>query len=285
MKKNLITVALMAFSCSVFAQDGTVFRLGFLPNHNYKTSTVMDMNMTLNMFGTPQEMAKAKAQGFPMTMNMVNNVDCTIATGQKAADESFPTQFKYNNLTTSVTVNGKEVQHVTNPLANQKIYGKYDKAGTLSLDSISGKTLDDQSKAMLMNMLQQLVSKVKFPQKPVKVGETFDQVVPVSLPVNQMQMQINMKMTYKLTKIEGDQAFFDIVEAGLFKANIGKENMDMTGNLSGTGSMIFGINENYPLSYKTGMQMTYNIRRNQKQVVMKALAKINVAQQTQVTTN
>lgn len=284
MKKNLITAPLIALSCAAFAQDGTIFRLGFLPNHSYKTSTVSDMNMTVNISGTPQEMAKMKAGGtkFPMLVHMVNNVDCSMVTGQKTADESFPTQFHYDNLNTSITVNGKEVQHVTNPLINQNIYGKYDKTGALSLDSVSGKALDDQSKAMLMNIIQQLVSKVKFPQKPIKVGETFDQVVPMSLPLNQMQVQVSVKASYKLVKIEGDQAFFDIVQTVSGKFDITKEHMTMTANASGNGSMVFGINENYPLSYKTDMQLTYNLLRNQKQIFMKAVAKMNIAQQTQV---
>jgi len=245
----------------------------------------MDINMSMNMFGTPQEMAKMKAQGvkFPINMNMVNNMDCSILTGHINTDQGFPTTFKYNNFTNTVSLNGQEVQNGANPLVNQQIYAKYDKNGTFSVDSISGKTVDDQSKGLITNMLQQLINSVKFPDKPIHIGETFTQVVPMQLPLKDMQMKVEVRVQYKLIKLEGDHAFFDIVQSAVFKFDIQKDQMYMVGNATGGGNMVYGINESYPLSYKSNLQFTYNLNRSPKQTVMKAVARMSTEQQTQIT--
>lgn len=244
----------------------------------------MDINITVNVVGASlTEMAQMQSQGakFPMNMVMNNSINYTVKTGKERGDKVFPAVINYDDLTSNVKIEGKQVSKTVSPLVNQKVYAKASDEGHLTVDSIGGKSVDDQTKATLTKVLEEFSSKIKFPNYPIKIGETFEQETPLNLPLKGMSVSATVKIVYKLIRIEGNQAFFDLTQNLLFKASEALK-MNISGSGAGTGAMVFGIKESFPLELKSNLAFSYSVRMPPSQAVIKASAKMVFEQQSVV---
>lgn len=285
MKKNLFFIAFLFITTLIKAQTPLFFKIKYLPDHLYESNITMDMNM--NVSGGEREMDKIKAKGIklPMIMNSTKTLDANIKTGAVKTESTFPIEIKYIDLTAKITLNGTEKPSPPSPLIGQTIYGEINSEGKIKVDSLSGKTLDENLKNTLTSVASNLINQTQFPEKALNIGDTFIQEVPFNLPIAGINMQMKIKIIYKLTAVENSSAYFDLDQTLNFDISTKKDSTIMTvkGTGNGEGKLVFSIDNYYPTSMKSSIDFNYQMSVGNMEMTGKA--KIISNHQTKISLN
>jgi hypothetical protein len=283
MKKIALIFAIGCAALTVKAQEPVIFKLKFLPDHEYKAN--MKMAMDMQMTGVPAPPVKSKkattksAKAKPMLMKMDMTTKLDITTGAVIPNNSFPVTMRYKDMTIKSIVNGKETPMPKNPIIGQVVYGQSEIDGKFQIDSVAGAGANEQMKTAMKTMVNSLQGNVQFPEKPLNIGESFTQEVPINMPVAGMNLDMKAKSTYKLIAITANLAYFDMDMTMNFGMDSEKNGgMKMTGNGGGKGKLIYNIEENYFTTMTSTMSLDYNMVMGEK---MKMGAKMKMVSDIQ----
>jgi hypothetical protein len=106
--------------------------------------------------------------------------------------------------------------------------------------------------------MNSMLKMIKFPDHPLKPGDTFTQQVPFTLPMLSGEGN-SIETTYKLVSVDGNKANFDIMQNISIKTDIkGKLNIALTG--SGTGKMVYDISNNFPSTYTSTANVQVSVK-------------------------
>jgi hypothetical protein len=258
MKKSLL-VALLCLPALLKAQDAVVFKIKYQPNYTYKMAVNFNMKLNVTVTGDPDILQKLQAEGITQPVNAILGLgaDGTIKTGAIGSDQSFPLtmDFKIDSLT--VSANGKEAP-IPPMVTDKKLHmvAHIGKDNVMVVDSADGKKASDSTQKSTQQMMSMLQREIKFPETPMKPGDSFTQDMPFNLPMKGEggDIKINASVTYKLTRIADGKAYFDMTPSFSLTFAIQKINIDMSG--AGTGKMVYSIKDNFPIS-KDG---TFNLK-------------------------
>ena len=126
----------------------------------------------------------------------------------------------------------------------------YYEGSKVFIDDISGQNINSSIKETQKNLIQQMVKSVKFPTKPVKIGESFSQTLPLSIPIKGFaEIQIEINTIYTLKDVDAQYAYFDVIQKFKLSGDKDFENVLLKG--SGQGKMIYDRNENQIISTDT----------------------------------
>jgi len=247
-------IFLMALIClgftQLWAQQGVIFKIKYLPNKSYKTNVSVDMKANVTATGDPQILDKLKEQGItqPVNANLSIALGGVMKTGALAADKSVPVNMDYKINNISVSANGNQVP--IPPKATEKdikLSGHISQDWKIKIDSADGKAVADSAQQKMEQMMNMVQKNIQFPDKPLKPGDTFTQNVPMNIPVKEgNNIKIDAGVTYKLVKIADGKAYFDLTPTFNMNLVIGKVSVVMTG--TGTGSMVYSIKDSFPTS-------------------------------------
>lgn len=271
MRKLAIILPLFLATVAVKAQQSIVFKVKYLPNHVYKMNMKMDMSMEMAMpaDGTAKSKNAAPPKAYQQTGT--NIMQTMISTGAPKADHTFPIKMQITAINAKAKMNGKEIDLPTkkNPIVGQVITGQCDADGKLHIDQ--PKTMDSKAaiNAGITNMINKMQGEIKFPGKPLSVGQSFTQDTPINMPAAGMNMDINAKTTYKLTAIKGNLAYFDTKLAMTIGLDDPKKASAMTGSGGSTGKMVYNIAENNVNTMNNTMDMKYSMNMAGKPMTVK----------------
>jgi hypothetical protein len=250
MKKTFL-IALMCLGITqLWAQQGVVFKIKYLPNHNYQTNVSVDMKANVTANGDPQILDKLKEQGItqPVNANLSIALGGVMKTGALVADKSVPVNMDYKINNISVSANGNQVP--IPPKATEKdikLSGHISQDWKIKIDSADGKAVTDSAQKKMEQMMAMVQKNVQFPDKPLKPGDTFTQSMPMNIPVKEgNNIKIDAGVTYKLVRITDGKAYFDLTPTFNMNLVIGKVSVVMSG--TGTGSMVYSIKDSFPTS-------------------------------------
>lgn len=273
--KKLIFLFLIALAVNAQAQKGIVFKMKYLPNHTYTMATGMTMNFDVNLSGNEDIVEKLKTQGItqPMKANLTMSLIGNTKTGQAAADNVFPMTVAYKLDQIAVKIGDKNIPMPPQINTETTIYGHADKEGRFKADSVGGKATKDTSDKKIAQMMNAIQNKIKFPEKPMRIGDTFTQETPISLPMTAGEDNGNtdIKATYKLVSINNGLANFDIVQNADMKINIKGVTLKITG--TGGGKLIYSIKNNFPVDYSSSLNLA--IDGNIGNAIIKGTAVLN----------
>ena len=211
--KKLIFLSLLFFAFKAEAQKRIIFKVKYLPNHTYTGVISMDINCNATLSGNDTVVSKLASQGItqPIIANIKLKMEGGTQTSAVGADGTFPLTIKYKFDDLSADINGNPIPIPTEKLgAGVLIYGHVDKDGKLKADSIGGKKIADTSEAKVSKMMNAIQKNIKFPDHPMKIGETFTQDMPLNIPVGGNNMDIDSKVVYKLVSMADGNAYFDV---------------------------------------------------------------------------
>ena len=243
--KIFASSALVLFALAAkpsIAQQQVLFKIKFSPNKTYTMEMTNDMKMEMDLPDSAMRSSvMAKGMKLPMHLDMLQEMSITTRTGAGAADGRIPVTISYDKVGTSVKMEGKEMKKPDN-LAGMKIKGHVAKDGKLSVDEIEGNIAPEMKKS-IENTVSQMLKSVNFPDKAMKIGDTFSQEMPMVIPTAAGTMSLVVKANYVLKEIKAKQAFFDYTQdiSMDFKVDQGKS----TASGSGAGRMIYDIPTNY----------------------------------------
>jgi hypothetical protein len=267
--KKICFLALMCFSLTqVKAQKGVVFKIKYLPNHNYKTSVNSDVKFNVNLTGDQELIDKLNSQGItnPVNANLSVGLNGDTKTGAMGADKTFPLSMDYKISNISVTANGKQMPippKVTEK--DLKMVGHISEDWKLKIDSADGKVVVDSTEKKMQQMMDLFQKQIQFPDKALKPGDTFTQSSPMDIPITQGQsIHIDGGVTYKLVSISDGKAYFDLVPNFSMNFQIKTVTVNVSG--TGTGKMVYDVKNNFPLSKDGIINMKIKVTSNKLNV-------------------
>jgi hypothetical protein len=286
MKKLLLLIALLLSFLGSKAQESILFKIKFLPNNLYESTLNTNMNMEMNFFGDSASLKRIKDKGIklPMMLSSVTNMNFSIKTGSLKSDKDYNIEICYKDINSKQTINGNEKEGQANPLKGETIFGNYTADGKIHVNSMSGGDLNDGVRHQLEEMLDNLINQIKFPTERMKIGDTFNQEIPFVLPVAGTNLKATIKITYKLTKIEDQLAYFDLDESMDLNLAIEKDSKIITVNGSGIGSgnLIYNVKKNY--APKRNATLTMNYKMLMGTITVTGKADITSTTETKLTT-
>ncbi|RYM34649.1 hypothetical protein ERX46_04545 [Brumimicrobium glaciale] len=281
MTKNLTFILLILISFTNFAQESVLFEIQYKPNKNYITKTTTTSLSEVD-FVADEEIIKAlKDNGIdmPMIVNSEVKISSNIFTDNINENGETPATMNYGEMISTNTING-ETKTEKLPLSGSKITGKYDKDFMFHVDSIHGENISVETKRNLITTIESVQQSIKFPEQPMKVGDTFKSEVPMSIPIDGMNpVLINISIEYYLKEIKEEKAFFDIVQTvGL---DMSREQFNMSAKGTGSGSAIFDIKEGFLTKFITELPMDMTLDINEE-ISMKLKVKTKSEQITEI---
>ncbi len=241
--RTLAALTLIFVSGFVQAQQKVMLNWSFQPNKVYTTTISNSIDMTMDISGNPDKIKDIKAKGgtFPMKVTGVNDMKLTTTTGRQSSDRSIPLKIVYDKVWTLQKV-GDQEKGENSPLTGLVIEGAFLDQKKLRIDTIISENANDALRGALRSTVETMLQQVKFPSTPMKVGDTFDQSIPMSIPVPGMPpIEMTIKTNYKLREITKNLAKFDIEQKVTLDMDVAPVKINVEGQGTGTTDFDFTI--------------------------------------------
>jgi len=257
--RNLLLIALSLFSISSCAQkQEIVFKSEVKPNTQYVTVIKTSSTTKMDFKGAEEKVQAIKSQGITLPMVVGNSIELKtdMRTGSLESNETFPAYIEYGDVVSTQVSNGEESK-LESPISGIRIEGYYDPQ-IFRVDTIIGDKIDENTRYTLRSTLENVQEQITFPEKPLKVGDSFTQRLPMSIPVAGLEpVQVLIETTYVLSSIENYIARFDIEQDIRLDATVKQTNIESSG--TGTGISEYDINNQYITKYKTDSDISLKI--------------------------
>jgi hypothetical protein len=282
--KRILFILLISVTTSQLRAQQATFKQVYKP----KTSYSFNNNMKMHMDMTPQT-TNADANK-PMVMDMNMDMQSTIATGSRTKNNDIPVKFGTKMSNMDFTMNGNKIPMGNNmPATEMQMFGRYTPDGKLELDSVAGKKLTDSVKTAMTTMMTNIQNYIKFPEHPLKVGESFTLDAPFNMPMPGLiddNSKMNVKTTYTLLSVTNNIAVFDFtqnMDINLTNASQ-KQGMQMVMKGTGNGKMNFDTKLQFLNSMTDTINMSMDMNVSGNNVKIKAALTTDV-KVVAVTTN
>ena len=191
----------------VYGQETFQFQIQFQPKSSYKTNLEMNLNMKMHVDSGSEKNIGINDLESKMLMNfeMLTKTDIVNKEGK------LPFEISYTDLDTKMFMNGQEIPNVTEKskelILGIKLKGfETEKGREYSYEGDS-----EKMKETYENMMSSMSMLTFYPKEVFKVGDSKEVHIPFKMPLQQgMQMEMNLKAEYTLTKLDNDNAYFDI---------------------------------------------------------------------------
>ena len=264
MIKKLIFSLLITSSLASCAQESVIFKPKFKANTKYRNDMKMTMKSEVDFAGDEAMIETLKQNGsqMPMVTTSETTMSSLATTGKTDKNGNIPVTMVFEKMASNMTVQGKTITN-ENPYKGAKILGKYENGQKFIIDSTVGGNVTEELKRSMQAMMESAQNAIKFPEKPMKVGETFKSDAPLKLPIPGMQSgSAKMEIDYLLTEIKGNKAFFDVTQK--ISMNMSNEKAQLKATGTGTGKMVYDIKDQFITTYKADMPMEMTSKMNEK---------------------
>ncbi len=261
MKKLFILGAACLFAQSVLAQQTIKFSMSYLPSKNYAITYKMDMDMNMNI-GDEAAAKAMKDAGQPSTMLMKMNMDMAadMATGVQKNKAEVPFIMSYKDVGINMSMNGQKIPVPQTDLKGFNFEGNYSNATRkLKIQSVKGSPADSTKTAAAEAQLAQIFNQYNFPDTTLKIGDSFEQNMPLSVPTAGGNTEVMTKIKYTLKEVKGNQAIFDMNQNLDMSMDLPQGGGQMVMKGTGTGSMIYDTVSKFPTSSNINMDFTYKM--------------------------
>lgn len=237
----------MAIGFSSYSQNEVTLKVRYSPETTYSQTIVQTSEMNMTYSGSEEFLQRLKDKGIqnPTVTHTNFTTEMDFKTGKLNAQKKFPLRIKV------LKTNNKALPEGTT------IYGQGTIENMPELDSIVSEGLDEEFKKGLLNTLQSTFSQISFPTKKLKIGESFTQESPLSIPISGNTIEMVLVANYKLTGISNNIGSFDVIQTYTMKSTISNNEITATG--SGKGKLMYDIKNSFLSKYKTDGQLEMNM--------------------------
>ncbi len=214
-----------------------------------------------------KDFIKEQYKGKPVVSTSESIYESIIKTAAME-NKKIPYVTKFTKSVTTQDLEG-ETKITPTELQDALIYGHYDDKRQNVIDSIVKKDMKAKTRKIIGDMQKQLYDNVKYPEKPMKIGESFKNDVPFDTPMGEAgAIKMATNIIYTLKKIKDNKAFFDIKTTVTMLSDI--KNIKIVASGGGTGKMEYDILNKFCTLYDS--DTTMNMDMDMK--VMKTKAKV-----------
>ena len=255
MKTFKLVLLLFITSVSlVFGQEKRYFfKYEFQPNSKYLIKYKTDMDGEYKFVGSKEVIDKIGMDGVKMTIN--SDIESAIST-QKKQGNNVPFILEYTKYFYKAEINGETVNRKI-PLQGVKLIGDIVNGKKMEVKNVEGNIDEDTKKILTESIKQFSAIDTDFPKEGLKIGDSFDVVVPYKQSTQMGDIEMKMNIKYTLLKVEKEEAYFDmLIDFVMGDKNV--KNMDLSASGDGKGFLLFDMKNNYFTSQN--IDMTINLK-------------------------
>ena len=251
---KLVLLLFITSASLVFGQEKRYFfKHEFQPNSKYLIKYKIDMDGGYKFVGNKEVLDKIGMDGVKMTIN--SDIESAIST-QKKQGNNVPFILEYTKYFYKAEINGETVNRKI-PLQGVKLIGDIVNGKKMEVKNVEG-NIDENTKKILIESIKQFSAiDTDFPKEGLKIGDSFDVVVPYKQSTQMGDIEMKMNIKYTLLKVEKEEAYFDmLVDFVMGDKNV--KNMDLSASGDGKGFLLFDMKNNYFTSQN--IDMTINLK-------------------------
>lgn len=251
---KLVLLLFITSASLVFGQEKRYFfKHEFQPNSKYLIKYKTDMDGEYKFVGSKEVIDKIGMDGVKMTIN--SDIESAIST-QKKQGNNVPFILEYTKYFYKAEINGETVNRKI-PLQGVKLIGDIVNGKKMEVKNVEG-NIDENTKKILIESIKQFSAiDTDFPKEGLKIGDSFDVVVPYKQSTQMGDIEMIMNIKYTLLKVEKEEAYFDmLIDFVMGDKNV--KNMDLSASGDGKGFLLFDMKNNYFTSQN--IDMTINLK-------------------------
>lgn len=270
MKNLFFTVLTLSFLYSATAQQQVNFRIRYQPNTTYKQVITQGVETSLKYAGDPGVLKTLKKQGIenPTLTKKVSETEAAYKTFSTDSTGQFPITITF--LKTTSSDGQKSIPNGT------VVHGHSSVNDFPTVDSVQSDNLSAEFKKTLLQTMKSLFEQMKLPEKMLKIGESFTEETPITIPIGPMKLEMVIVTNYKLLSVSNGIANINITQTYVVKSEI--MNADITGTGKGAGFIKYDIANTFNTYYELNseMQMAAKIEKVKLTVDVKSTFKQDV---------
>lgn len=238
------------------------FKPGYSAETVYNQTTINASDYEVLYSGSEKLMELLKNSGTenPTKIKTTFNVETLSKTGKTDKDGNFPITIEYVNAD-----DGKGKVIIP---SGTLLYGKASVTNMPALDSIVSKDMEESFKNSIFQTVQSTFKQLALPQKKLKIGESFSQESPLSIPVAGINFDMVINTTYTLKNITAKNAFFDVVQ--VYTMKIQDNRFDTKGTGKGSGTLTYDIPNHFINENVLSMDLELELKNNDFNINLKS---------------
>lgn len=240
--KRIVFIVLFVLSIMpCLGQEEIYIKFGHLPNLQYTQTEESTIVFNLSFIASEEILQELKKNGVenPAFVEDSSRTQSLVTTGDLIGN-----QFQ-------IDIELLETNNPALPIGT-KFFGK-SIDGRVVIDSISSSALNAQEKELILNSMESILNQVQLPERLVKIGESFEQILPMTFPIGPMVLDMEIINNYTLTKIANGLGYFDLKQDMVLKSNF--EDVEMRLDGTGEGHMEYDIKNQFFTKYAVEMEM------------------------------
>ncbi|MEC5395339.1 hypothetical protein [Bergeyella sp. RCAD1439] len=271
MKHKVFIWVFMIMSLGLGAQEAIVFKTRYLPNTTYEVEFGVRSKFYMDFEGDEAFMKALKSKGVELPMVGESSILALSEMETKSQEgNSLPFVTTYKKVEKSQSIGEVREDRVRDALEGMRFYGSLENGNEMRVDSIQNSRLDEATKQFLKTYIEELTQKINFPDQPLKIGEAFEQNVPMAIPLGGMgtlSFVINIK--YTLKSVKGTIAFFDIKTDFILNSDLPDLTLE-SNNGHGSGVLEYDIVNHFTRSHTSNYTFELTVRKADFKVRVKA---------------
>ena len=157
--------------------------------------------------------------------------------------------------------------------------GFYNSENKFKVDTLISNKIDANLKNTLKMSIENAQDKISFPDKPMKIGDDFDQKMPMNIPIAGLNpIKVIINTNYKLTKIKNNIAYFDLKRT--IKLEVENKQFEVEASGGGKGISEFDIENMYLTKEESDLEILLTI--NVKDMIVKTDIKSTTSQNVKI---
>ncbi|HEY9166097.1 MAG TPA: hypothetical protein VIS48_08055 [Candidatus Kryptonia bacterium] len=261
-KIHLLSIVLTVLSVSFGDPKAYFFRSKLAPNSTYNISMDIRSESTIKFVADNETLALLHNSGLknPTKSSSVQKVEETIKSGNAGSDSSFFVRMTINKFDNVRRVNG--VESSTGPgisMSGLEVTGIYTKENRLTNIRIEGGKLTEEMRTAIGTMAENALGNIRYPDKPMAIGDSFQQQMPMVIPIpGYSPARLEMVVSYKLTRVDGDTAYFDNTYTMKMDQEEHEYKMELSGG--GAGTLKHDLRRNFFIADMSRMKMDAKVK-------------------------
>lgn len=257
-KKMLVLILPVLLSFTSF--KGYTFKTEIKPNSSFKIVMRIYTDSKVNYVGDSSFTERMNNAGvkLPMLINSYQAFGMSAKTDSLSKDSTIKmtSVFDYDS---SLTIrNGDTVSSPRKSLAGLKIASVYSKDHEVKGVEVIGDNIPEGLKEQLAEIIGKMYKTIKYPDKPMEIGESFKQNMPTQIPISSNQsINMNIEVTYTLKSVDGNKAYFDTMTKMAVNDSLSSVIFKLNGE--GTGKLVHDLERNYPIESRGEMNLNEKI--------------------------
>lgn len=272
-RPGAIFILIFAFA-NAFAQQGTVFKMKYLPGLIYTSTQTINSLTQIDFAGDKTELDKLPVTQLPIVLQNKSSLKYTVKTGTPDFKKNFSGIVQYLYTSNKQLINGNETESIDS--LKGKMFPGLFVNNVFRLDSEKNVQIPDSLKKFVAGTINSV--KIVFPDNALKPGDSFTQDVPITMPVSGKTVTLNTRIVYKLTNVKNGAAFFDVTQTADFKIHTDQGDMEISGN--GEGHIFYDMQYSFFRVYQNTLNLKFTLKTDK--LTMNGISNLISVSQTDI---